>query len=111
MDTSGSVRGDGHEYYKMLFVYVGHILVISHKAQRVVESIGEVYKIKAGSNKEPDIYLGADVEKFQPDGREVWATSPRSYVKNAIEMVEQLLEEDGQGYVSQSITMRRTLFH
>ena len=92
------VREDGHEYYEMLFVYVDDILAISHQARKVVESIGEVYKIKAGSDKEPDIYLGADVEKFQlPDGREVWATSPRSYVKNAIKTVEQLLEEDGQG--------------
>ena len=49
----------------MLFVYVDGILVISHQAWKVVESIGEVYKIKAGSDKEPDIYLGADVEKFQ----------------------------------------------
>jgi hypothetical protein len=34
-----------------------------------------------------------------PDGREVWATSPRDYVKNAIKTVESLLEEDGEGYV------------
>ena len=94
-----AAREDGHGYYEMLFVYVDDILAISHQARKVVESIGEVYKIKAGSDKEPDIYLGADVEKFQlPDGREVWATSPRSYVKNAVKTVEQLLEEDGQGY-------------
>ena len=56
--------------------YLYDILVISHQAWKVVESIGEVYKIKAGSGKEPDIYLGADIEKFQlPDGREVWATA------------------------------------
>ena len=94
-----AAREDGHGYYEMLFVYVDDILVISHQARKVVESIGEVYKIKAGSDKEPDIYLGADVEKFQlPDGREVWVTSPRSYVKNEVKTVEQLLEEDGQGY-------------
>jgi hypothetical protein len=49
-----------------------------------------------GSDKEPDIYLGADVKKVQmPDGREVWATSPHNYVKNAITTVEGLLAEDG----------------
>jgi hypothetical protein len=31
------------------------------------------------------------------DGREVWATSPCDYVKNAITIVESLLEEDGVG--------------
>ena len=34
-----------------------------------------------------------------PDGREVWSTSPRTYVKNATLVVEQLLEEDNKGYV------------
>ena len=33
-----------------------------------------------------------------PDGREVWYSSPKSYVKNAIKTVEGLLDEDGQGY-------------
>jgi hypothetical protein len=34
-----------------------------------------------------------------PDGREVWATSPCDYIKNAIKTVEGLLAEDGEGYV------------
>ena len=34
-----------------------------------------------------------------PNGREVWSTSLRTYVKNSILMVERLLEEDGEGYV------------
>ena len=44
--------------------------------------------------------MGADVEKVTlPDGREVWSTSPRSYVKNAVDVVQGLLDEDGEGYV------------
>ena len=53
-----AAQEDGHEYNEMLFVYIHDILAISHQAWKVVESIGEVYKIKAGSDKEPDIYLG-----------------------------------------------------
>jgi hypothetical protein len=34
-----------------------------------------------------------------PDGREVWAMSPRDYVKNAINFFEGLLAEDGEGYI------------
>jgi hypothetical protein len=34
-----------------------------------------------------------------PDGREVWATSPHDYIKNAIKAVEGLLGEDREGYV------------
>jgi hypothetical protein len=33
------------------------------------------------------------------DGREVWASSPHDYVKNAIKTIESLFEEDGEGYV------------
>lgn len=28
----------------------------------------------------------------------LWSTSPRSYVKNAVDIVERLLSEDGEGY-------------
>jgi hypothetical protein len=91
---------DGHEYYEMLLVYVDGVLAISHEPKVLIDAIGEYYKVKPGSDKEPDIYLGVNVKKVQmPDGREVWATSPHDYVKNAIKTVEGLLVEDGEGYV------------
>jgi hypothetical protein len=91
---------DGYDYYEMLLVYVDNVLAISHEPKVLIDDIGEYYKVKPGSDKEPDIYLGANVEKVQmPDGREVWATSPCNYIKNAIKTVEGLLVEDGEGYV------------
>ena len=33
-----------------------------------------------------------------PDGRKVWGSSLRDYVKNAISTVEGLFEEDGEGF-------------
>ena len=33
-----------------------------------------------------------------PDGREVWGSSSRDYVKNAITTIERLFEEDGEGF-------------
>jgi hypothetical protein len=84
----------------MLLVYVDDVLAISHEPKILIDAIGEYYKVKPGSDKEPDIYLGANVKKVQmPDGREVWATSPHDYIKNAIKTVEGLLAEDGEGYV------------
>jgi hypothetical protein len=84
----------------MLLVYLDDVLAISHEPKVLIDAIGEYYKVNSRSDKEPDIYLGANVEKVQmPDGREVWATSPRNYVKNAIKTVEGLLVEDGEGYV------------
>ena len=95
-----AVRGDGFEYYEMVLVYVDDCLAIGENPRMMIDSIGEFYKVKPGSDKEPEIYLGANVEKVQmPDGREVWATSPRDYVKNAIKTVEGLFDEDGEGYV------------
>jgi hypothetical protein len=80
---------DGYDYYEMLFVYVDNVLAISHEPKILIDAIGEYYKVKPRSDKEPDIYLGANVKKVQmPDGREVWAMSPCDYVKNAIKIVE-----------------------
>jgi hypothetical protein len=53
--------------------------------------------------KKPGINLGANVSEFQlPDGQIAWSTSPCDYVKNAIKTVEDLLEEDGEGYTLKS---------
>ena len=94
-----AVRPDGFEYYEMLFVYVDDILSVSHRASEAIKEITDYYKAKEGSVKPPDLYLGANVERFElPDGREVWSTSPKTYVKNAIKVVEDLLSEDGEGY-------------
>jgi hypothetical protein len=84
----------------MLLVYLDDVLAISHEPKVLIDAIGEYYKVNSRSDKEPDIYLGANVEKVQMlDGREIWATSPRNYVKNAIKTVKGLLVEDGEGYV------------
>jgi hypothetical protein len=98
-----AVKPNGHKYYEMLFVYVDDILALSHKATDCIQEITNIYKAKEGSIKPPEIYLGANVAKIQLlDGREVWSTSPRTYVKNSILVDEHLLEEDGEGYVLKS---------
>jgi hypothetical protein len=92
---------DRYKYYEMLLVYYVHdVLAISHEPKILNDAICEYYKVKSRSDKEPDIYLGANVKKVQMlDGREVWATSPCDYVKNAIKTVKGLLPEDREGYV------------
>jgi hypothetical protein len=53
--------------------------------------------------KLPDICLGANVAKIQMvDGCEVWSTSPRHYITNAIKVIERLLDEDQEGYALKS---------
>ena len=84
----------------MLFVYVDDILALTHHAKDCIKEITEFYKVKEGSIKPPEVYLGVNMSRMQlPNGHKVWATSPRTYVKNSIGVVECLLEEDGEGYV------------
>jgi hypothetical protein len=54
----------------MLLVYVDDVLaIIPHELKIFIDAIGEYYKVKPRSDKEPDIYLGANVKKVQmPDG-------------------------------------------
>ena len=61
--------------------------------------ITSFYKAKEGSIKPLDIYIGANINKIlMPDGCEVWGSSSRYYVNNAITTVERLFEEDGEGF-------------
>ena len=97
------MQDDGFEYYEMVFVYVDDILAVSHLARAVIDEITSYYKAKKDSIQKPKLYLGANIDRFQlPDGREAWSTSPRSYVKNAIETIEKLFNEDGEGYTLKS---------
>jgi Reverse transcriptase (RNA-dependent DNA polymerase) len=98
-----AVRVDGHPYYEMLFVYVDDILALSQHAEAAIKEITQLFTAKEGSMKPPELYLGANISKIQtPDGREIWATSPKTYVQNSIKVVQQLLDEDGEGYVLKS---------
>ena len=71
------VTNTGHEYYKILFVYVDDVLSVSHRVKEAITEITKFYKATEGSIKEPDIYLGANIAQMQmPDGRTIWMTSP-----------------------------------
>ena len=92
------------DHYEMVLVYVDDILVFSQNPKLVMDELGSLYELKPESVKEPDIYLGANIEKIQlPDGRSEWSMSSRTYVKNAIKIVEDLLTEDeDEGSMKQS---------
>lgn len=69
------VTNDGHEYYKMVLVYVDDIMVISHVLRVIIEHIGDLLELKPGSLSEPDHYLGLNLGKFQlVTGEECWYT-------------------------------------
>jgi hypothetical protein len=89
------IRPAAEHYDEMILVYVDDILVFAKEPRKIMSSIGECYELKPESVNEPDIYLGANMEKVQlPNGKTEWAMSPKNYIKNAIKVVETMLVED-----------------
>ena len=82
-------------HYEMILVYVDDILIFSKDPRTLMNQLSEFYELKPESVKEPDLYLGANIEKIQvKDGRTVYGMSSRTYVKNSVKVVEALLRED-----------------
>ena len=63
-------KQNDEEYYEYVLIYVDDILCFSHDPQSVMNSLALLYRLKSDSVKEPDQYLGANIEKYQLiDGR------------------------------------------
>ena len=91
-----AVKPDGFEYYEYILCYVDDLLAISHDAEKVLKSVQETFKFKDDMIHQPDIYLGAQLDKMSVDGFEGWTMSSEKYVKAAIENIEQMLAESNQ---------------
>lgn len=92
-------KADGVPYYEIVLVYVDDVLAVSSDPEKIMRAIGEEYELKDGEYGQPEIYLGAGIEKFQlPSGKEVWSMTSEKYVKAAVETIKALLEEDGREF-------------
>ena len=82
-------------HYDMVLVYVDDILIFAKEPKMTMDELGKFYELKPESVREPNIYLGADMENVQlPSGKVEWAMGSKSYVKNAVKVVEALIAED-----------------
>ena len=91
---------DGFEYYECIFVYVDDILILSAEPQVWIDRLKAVYDLKEESIGPPKIYLGAQIGKTQlSNGYSAWHMAADKHVKNAIQVVQDLLNEDGHGLV------------
>ena len=62
-------------HYDMILVHVDDILIFAKDPKLTMDELGKRYKLKPESVREPEIYLGANMEKVQlPDGRVEWVT-------------------------------------
>ena len=65
----------------MILVYVDDMLVFAKESKVIMNALGQLYELKPESVKESDLYLGANMEKFQlPSGKILWAMTSRTYV-------------------------------
>ena len=92
------MKKNGEKYYEYLVAYVDDILCCGEDPRFMMECIEKRFTLKNGTIKEPDLYLGADIEKvFFQDGEDPtkarWALSSTSYTKKAIEEVERELKK------------------
>ncbi len=82
-------------HYDMVLIYVDDILVFAKDPRTTMNEPDKLYKLKPESVHEPDIYLGANMEKVQlPNGKVEWSMGSKTYVKNAIRVVEALIMEE-----------------
>ena len=80
-----AVKPDGSHYYEYVLVYVDDLLAIRLKAEDIMDGIKKVYPLKAGSLKEPDQYLGAEIKKWNIHNstdptKTRWAISAEKYI-------------------------------
>ena len=92
------VKSNGEAYYAYLIVYVDDLLSIDIKPNDAIRHIGEMFRIKDGSVGFPNMYLGANIRKWQAQnaaGEAVncVAMGPNSYVKEAVRVVEERMKE------------------
>lgn len=96
-----AVKKDGFKYWEYVLIHVDDILCVSENPKATMDYLGTHYTLKAGSVKEPDIYLGAAIKKWYIDGSDNpgkvrWAMSADMYVKRAVKDVETELEKVGK---------------
>ena len=84
-------------HYDIVLAYDDDILIFAKIPMVTMNELGRLYELKLESVKEPEIYLGANMEKVQlPNGKLEWSMgSKTAYVKNAVKVVEEaLIAED-----------------
>jgi hypothetical protein len=89
-----AVKPDGEKYYEYLLAYVDDLCGMSINTEHMFKAIGSIFTLKKDSVKEPDLYLGADIEKkyFDEEPDKIrWSMSSTNYTKKAIAEVEREL--------------------
>ena len=88
----------GEKVWEYVLVYSDDLLAVANRPDLIMNQIDQHFKLKEGSVKVPDQYLGADIGKYTlPDGTVAWYMSSESYVKTAVRNVEAWLAKREAG--------------
>ena len=92
------VNAAGEDVWEYVLVYSDDLLMIALHPGEIAARIDQHCKLKAGSVKEPDQYLGANIGKMEmPNGTTAWYSSSADYCKAAVQNIEAWLEKKGEG--------------
>lgn len=93
-------KPNGDKIYEYVLCYVDDILYGGLDAKTFMKRLSDTYKLKDGSVKEPDTYLGADISKYSVTHgstvTECYSMSSDSYIKRALQVVEDELAQVGK---------------
>ena len=90
------VNAAGEDVWEYVLVYSDDLLIIGLHPGEIALRIDQHCKLKEGSVKEPDQYLGANIGKMGlADGSYAWYMSSESYCKAAVQNVETWLQKRG----------------
>ena len=91
------MKPDGFEYYELVLCYVDDIISISDDPMKTMNGIKAKFKIKDDKIEEPEMYLGATMEKITlASGQTCWSMNSDQYVKAAVTNVEEKLAKSGR---------------
>ena len=87
-----AVKPNGDKIYEYVLCYVDDILYGGLDSKTFMKNLSDTYKLKEGSVKEPETYLGADISKYTVTHgiveTECYSMSSDTYLKRAIKVVE-----------------------
>jgi hypothetical protein len=94
-------KADGSKYYEYVLCYIDDIHVVSEWPKRIMEGLEAKYGLKAGSVREPKMYLGDKISKYKLElsdntDKFWWSLSAQDYVNHAVKGVETELEKVGK---------------
>ena len=75
---------------------MGDVICISHYCAGTLYTLQRYFKLKDDSIEQPDIYLGAEISKIQPDDGGFWIMSRGKRLSSTVKNLDDVLALRGQ---------------